>query len=244
MVAIFDIGNSYTKLVIFNNNNKICAHKNFITHKLNTKLISSLLVENKIRKIVVGSVVINKDVEIIDLAKLLNIEIVNITKNHFWNSGFKTSCSKDEIGLDILALSFFLSKTNKEFVAISFGTLTFACLYYNNSLLGVAIAPNFNLNNYENFSKASLISDVKINLNKKIAFGKNTNASISSGVIHYYCGFIESIYKAATSYIKINEIFITGGNSSILKKMHFNFKIKIDEFLVSKGYYFIYKELF
>lgn len=242
MIGVFDIGNSYTKLVIFDNNDKVLKHQNFLTNKLLIKSISDLLTAKKIKKIVIGSVVLNKSDEIIDLAKSLNINVFNISKKHFWNRGFKTLCSKKEIGLDILSLSFFLSRSNNEFLAISFGTLTFACLYYNNCLKGVSIAPNFNLNNYEEFSKVSLINDVEIKLNKKMDFGKDTNSAILSGVIHYYCGFIESLYKEATSNIKINEVFITGGNSFIFKKIDFNFKLNIDEFLVAKGYYFIYKE--
>lgn len=242
MIAVFDIGNSYTKFVVFDSDDKIFNHQKFMTKSLPIKLISNLLVTNKISKVVIGSVVLNKSKEIIELSKLLDIETLNISKKHFWNSGFKTLCSKKEIGLDILSLSFFLAKTNKEFLAISFGTLTFACLYYNNSLNGVSIAPNFNLNNYEEFSNVSLINDVKIKLNKNIGFGQNTNAAISSGVIHYYSGFIESLYKSAASYININEIYITGGNSFIIQKMNFNFDINIDEFLVAKGYYFIHKK--
>lgn len=237
MIGVFDIGNSYTKFVIFDKNSKIIGDKKFSTNELPLKDISKLLVDKKIQKVIIGSVVLNKENKIFDIAQSLGIEATIVSKELFWNKNFKCKCSKKEIGLDILASAYYLSRTQKEFLVISFGTLTFACIYYDDCIQGVSIAPNLKLNDYAVFTDVSLINDIKVKLNSDIKFGINTNTAISSGIVHYYQGFINSLYDAASSKININEIFLTGGNCHILKKIRLNFKITIDDYLVSRGYY-------
>lgn len=237
MIAVFDIGNSYTKFVSFDSNGKIINSKKFSTSKITIKDISQVLIKEKIKKVIIGSVVLNKEKKIFNVAKSLKIDATIVCKDHFWNKGLKSECSKEEIGLDILASAYYLSKLQKEFLIISFGTLTFACLYYDNSIQGVSIAPNLKLNDYEAFTNVSLINNIEIKLDSNVKFGKDTNTAISSGIVHYYQGFINSLYEAALAKIEINQVFLTGGNCYILKNMKLNFEIDIDEYLVSRGYY-------
>ncbi|MEG2250045.1 MAG: hypothetical protein RSD09_00520 [Bacilli bacterium] len=83
MIGVFDIGNSYTKFVIFDKNSKIIGDKKFLTNELPLKDISKLLVDKKIQKVIIGSVVLNKENKIFDIAQSLGIEATIVSKELF-----------------------------------------------------------------------------------------------------------------------------------------------------------------
>lgn len=216
MLLAIDIGNSYIKCAVFEQNTLL---QKFIFKQDEAQINFELIIKKhqKIAKGVISSVAnLNEDTfsylkESIDL-----LEISNKTSFPFSNN-YKT---KETLGIDRLVLSAgaVLSFEKQNRLIIDAGTcITYDYINSKNVYLGGAISPGLSLrykslNNYT--AKLPLLENKEINY----LIGKSTSESIYSGVIN---GVINEIDGFITQYKELDKdltIILTGGDAEFLAK--------------------------
>lgn len=216
MLLAIDIGNSYIKCAVFEQNTLL---QKFIFKQDEAQINFEIIIKKhqKIAKGVISSVAnLNEDTfsylkENIDL-----LEISNKTSFPFSNN-YKT---KETLGIDRLVLSAgaVLSFENQNRLIIDAGTcITYDYINSKNVYLGGAISPGLSLrykslNNYT--AKLPLLENKEINY----LIGKSTSESIYSGVIN---GVINEIDGFITQYKELDKdltIILTGGDAEFLAK--------------------------
>ncbi|WP_264559741.1 type III pantothenate kinase [Flavobacterium sp. N2270] len=216
MLLAIDIGNSYIKCAVFEQNtllNKFIfkqdeAQKNF------KKILKKY---EKVSNGVISSVANLDENTISYLKKNINLlEISNKTPFPFSNN-YKT---KETLGIDRLVLSAgaVLSFKNQNRLIIDAGTcITYDYVDSNNVYQGGAISPGLSLR-YNSLN--TYTAKLPLLENKEIDFliGKSTSESIYSGVIN---GVINEIDGFITQYKELNKdltIILTGGDAVFLAK--------------------------
>jgi len=216
MLLAIDIGNSYIKCAVFEQNtllNKFIfkqdeAQKNF------KKILKKY---EKVSNGVISSVANLDENTISYLKKNINLlEISNKTPFPFSNN-YKT---KETLGIDRLVLSAgaVLSFKNQNRLIIDAGTcITYDYVDYKNVYQGGAISPGLSLR-YKSLN--TYTAKLPLLENKEIDFliGKSTSESIYSGVIN---GVINEIDGFITQYKELNKdltIILTGGDAVFLAK--------------------------
>ena len=216
MLLAIDIGNSYIKCAVFEQNTLL---QKFIFKQDEAQINFEIIIKKhqKIAKGVISSVAnLNEDTfsylkENIDL-----LEISNKTSFPFSNN-YKT---KETLGIDRLVLSAgaVLSFEKQNRLIIDAGTcITYDYINSKNVYLGGAISPGLSLrykslNNYT--AKLPLLENKEINY----LIGKSTSESIYSGVIN---GVINEIDGFITQYKELDKdltIILTGGDAEFLAK--------------------------
>ena len=239
MYIIGDIGNTETKICLFNSKKKLLKKKIFYTGNLRKKNIYNNLkfmnlYHKKIDKIIFSSVVPNvfqnikifmkkkfrleaKELKQINLKKILTVDV-----------------NKKQVGSDRLANAVSVINGKDNFIILDFGTATTFDVVLKNSYKGGIIAPGVNLSLKTLIEKAKLIPNTRLIKTKDI-IGKNTQNAVRSGFYWGYQGLIENIINLIKRKNKKNyKIIFTGGLSHLYKDILKN-KIKIDRDLTIKG---------
>ena len=216
MILIGDIGNTEIKIALYSNSKKLIKNKRINTNFINKQNLNSNFrflnkYLNSIEKILFCSVVPKKFLLIKNYLskktklkcfelKQLNIEkLINIKVN------------RKQIGSDRLANAISISKPNKNFIIVDFGTATNFDVVIKNNYIGGVLAPGVQLSLSNLINKASLIPPINLNKIKKV-IGKNTSSAIKSGFYHGYTGLIDNIIKLIIKQTKKNfSIILTGG---------------------------------
>jgi len=252
-MIIIDLGN--TNIVIgFFDKDKL---KKII--KFNTKKFSYNLVFSKIRKIlndyhllyqskkiILGSVVSKKNLEIKKLAKKLNYKLI-IIKNKKINIDFSFNLkSINEFGIDRISNAFAANKFyGNNLIIIDFGTATTFDIVYKGIYDGGIISPGIEVSNNALAQTAEKINSIKIIKTKKI-IGKNTLTAMQSGFYWGYLSLINGIIEKIVSEREFNpNIILTGGMANIFSKGILvnkkKQKVIIDQKLTLLGLYHIGK---
>jgi len=216
MLLAIDIGNSYIKCAVFEQNTLL---QKFVFKQDNAQINFEIILKKhpKITKGVISSVA-NLDENTFSYLKE-NIELLQIsnsTKFPFVNT-YKT---KETLGIDRLVLSAgaVLNFENQNRLIIDAGTcITYDYINSKNQYLGGAISPGLSLrykclNNYT--AKLPLLENKEINY----LIGKSTSESIYSGVIN---GLVNEIDGFITQYKELDKdltIILTGGDADFLAK--------------------------
>jgi len=239
MYLIGDIGNTETKICLFNNKKKLLKKKIFNTDNLKKKNINNFfkfinLYNNKIDKIIFSSVVPNvfknikrfikkkfklevKELKQINLKKILTVDV-----------------NMKQVGSDRLANAISVINGKDNFIILDFGTATTFDVVLKNRYKGGIIAPGVNLSLKTLVEKAKLIPNTRLTKIKDI-IGKNTQNAVRSGFFWGYQGLIENIINLIKRKNRKNfKIIFTGGLSHLYKDTLKN-KIKIDRDLTIKG---------
>ena len=223
MYLIGDIGNTETKIFLFNEKLKLKKKWTISTISLtNTYLDSKIkltLIEIlKIKKILFSSVVPkafqlikkflikkNKKLKIyelkqIDLKKLIKLKV-----------------NRKQVGSDRIANAIGVTNNNKNYIVIDFGTATTFDVIIDKTYLGGVIAPGVKLS-LENLSnKASLIPKIKLSKILNV-IGTNTSEAVKSGFFWGYLGLIDNIIKLIKKQSRKQfKIVLTGGLSHLFK---------------------------
>lgn len=252
-MIIIDLGN--TNIVIgFFYNEKLKKIIRFNTKKFKYNLvflkIKKILDHNKLldksKKIILGSVVPKKNLEIRKLAKKLSYKII-IIKNKKINVDFSHSLKAiNEFGIDRISNAFAANKFyGKNLIIIDFGTATTFDIVHNGIYEGGIISPGIEVSNNALAQSAAKINSIKIIKTKKI-IGKNTLMAIQSGFYWGYLSLINGIIDKIVNEKKFNpNIILTGGMANIFsngilinKKKQ---KVIIDQKLTLVGLYHIGK---
>ena len=223
MYLIGDIGNTETKIFLFDQNFKIKKKWNLPSIKISKRylylnmrfLISK---RSKVKKIIFSSVVpksfflikefLNKEIKKVRVIELKQINLKNL---------IKLKVNRKQVGSDRLANAIGIMEKNKNYIVIDFGTATTFDVITNNIYLGGIIAPGVNLSLENLINKASLIPRIKLNKTSNI-IGKNTSDAVKSGFFWGYSGLIDNIIKLIKKNTqKQFRVILTGGLSHLFK---------------------------
>ena len=231
MYILGDIGNSETKIFLVNSNDRIIRQVNFISKKINNKILSSKLTFlakdfKKIKKILFCSVVpksfnsIKKflskktkcrcyEIKSLNLKSLINIKV-----------NFK------QVGSDRLTNAISLMNHKNNYIILDFGTATTFDVLIKRTYKGGIIAPGIKLSLKTLSDKATLIPKIDL---KKISrvVGVDTISAVRSGFFWGYAGLIDNIVNLIKKETgKSFKLIITGGFSGLFKK---SIKTKLTE---------------
>ena len=222
MYILGDIGNSESKVFLVNSKNKVIKNMNFLSKKINNKLLKSkfnYLVKdfNKIEKILFCSVV-PKSFRLIKsfLSKNTKIRCYEV-KDLKLRSLINVKVNFNQVGSDRLTNAISLANNRKNFVILDFGTATTFDVLMKNSYSGGIIAPGVRLSLNTLADKATLIP--KINLKKiKKVIGRDTISAVRSGFFWGYAGLIDNIINLIKKETRKSfKVIITGGFSDLFK---------------------------
>ena len=223
MYLIGDIGNTETKIFLFDQNFKIKKKWNLPSIKISRKYLYSnmrflISQRSKVKKIIFSSVVpksfflikkfLNKEIKKVRVIELKQINFKNL---------IKLRVNRKQVGSDRLANAIGIMEKNKNYIVIDFGTATTFDVITNNIYLGGIIAPGVNLSLENLINKASLIPRIKLNKTSNI-IGKNTSDAVKSGFFWGYSGLIDNIIKLIKKNTqKQFRVILTGGLSHLFK---------------------------
>jgi len=223
MYLIGDIGNTETKIFLFDQNFKIKKKWNLPSIKISRKYLYSnmrflISQRSKVKKIIFSSVVpksfflikefLNKEIKKVRVIELKQINLKNL---------IKLRVNRKQVGSDRLANAIGIMEKNKNYIVIDFGTATTFDVITNNIYLGGIIAPGVNLSLENLINKASLIPRIKLNKTSNI-IGKNTSDAVKSGFFWGYSGLIDNIIKLIKKNTqKQFRVILTGGLSHLFK---------------------------
>ena len=239
MYLIGDIGNTETKICLFNDKKKLLKKKIFDTNNFKKKNLSGKFkflntYIKKIDKIMFSSVVPNvfKNVKT-SIKKKLRVEVKELKQLNFKRI-LKIEVNTKQVGSDRLANAICVLNNKDNFIILDFGTATTFDVVLKNKYKGGIIAPGVNLSLKTLVEKAKLIPNTKLTKIKNI-IGKNTQNAVRSGFYWGYQGLIENMINLIEKKYKKNfKIIFTGGLSYLFKDT-IKKKIKVDRDLTIKG---------
>ncbi len=241
-----DIGNTFIKLSILDNNFKIKKIYNLETDKIfkissKTKFLNKFI-KKKINKKILFSSVVPKAFKVIKKYltkhkfKVIEIKELKIKKI------IKIKIKKyNQLGSDRISNAI-ASSNYKNAIVIDFGTATTFDIVKNGVYVGGVISPGVNLS-ILNLNRSTALLPL-LNL-KKIQknYGKNTQEALNAGFIWGYEGLINNVIKKISSKSKVNyKIILTGGYAKLFKK-YVKHKSIVDQNVTIKGISKIFKEL-
>ncbi len=239
MYLIGDIGNTETKICLFNNKKKLLKKKILITSDLTKNNIDNdfkfvNLYNKKIVKIIFSSVVPNVFKNIKRLLKRKFGQDVKELKQFNLKQILKIDVNMKQVGSDRLANALSVINGKDNFIILDFGTATTFDVISKNRYKGGIIAPGVNLSLKTLIENARLIPNTKLKKIKNI-IGRNTQNAVRSGFYWGYQGLIENIINLIKRKNKNNfKIIFTGGLSHLFKDTLKN-KIIVDRDLTIKG---------
>ena len=223
MYLIGDIGNTETKIFLFNDKLKLkkkwtISSISLTNTYLDSKIKLTLIEILKIKKILFSSVVPNafqliKKFLIKKNKKLKIYELKQIDLKKL----IKLKVNRKQVGSDRIANAIGVTNNNKNYIVIDFGTATTFDVIIDKTYLGGVIAPGVKLS-LENLSnKASLIPKIKLSKISNV-IGTNTSEAVKSGFFWGYLGLIDNIIKLIKKQSRKQfKIVLTGGLSHLFK---------------------------
>ena len=245
MYLIGDIGNTETKICLFDLNSKI-VNRSYIKSNLVTKKYLSkklnYIKKYKLSKILFSSVVpvkfkiIKNFIEKKTGKKCYEIKQINLKK--FLN----IKVDKKQVGSDRLANAIAVIYNKSNFIILDFGTATTFDVVVKNNYLGGVISPGVTLSLNSLVSKASLLSSVNLSKISNV-IGKNTKSAIRSGFYWGYLGLINNIIDLIFKNTnKKYNVILTGGLSHLFRNS-INVKSNVDKNLTINGLLKVIKKL-
>jgi len=247
MLLACDIGNTNIKAGIFKDDRLA----EFYFLKGVTNLID-VINENKLRDIVISSVVPSKSLDLFNILHNQNINPIIINKNSSFNLKIDYN-SPETLGIDRICSAegaYYLYSRKMEFkkgqiiISIDLGTATtLNVIKYPGIFGGGIIAPGTDMMFKSLKNDTAQLPHVTGKEYKDI-IGRTTNESIASGVMHSAAGLIERSIRLIKTDTNAEEvyIYITGGNFENIKRF-LKFEYVYEKALVLYGIYAIYKKV-
>jgi len=215
MNLIIDVGNSYIKLAVFQQDELIV--KKVLKSEVLIEQVDILRSKNNIDKAILSSVGKLKETELAYLRKYFDlVELNSITVVPFVNL-YKTPHT---LGLDRIAL---VSASIKQFpsnnvLIIDAGTcITYDFVTSNNEYLGGAISPGITMR-YKSLNNLTANLPLLEKEVPKSIIGNSTNQSIHSGVINGILKEIDGNIETYQNKYSNLTVILTGGDSNFLSK--------------------------
>jgi type III pantothenate kinase len=248
-ILIGDIGNTLTKLCLFDESSIIIKEYNIETDKIIKeknliKFLKPILSRNIKKKILFSSVVPKAYQKISKFLKIKKYQVYEIKKLSLKNL-IKIKINKyNQLGSDRIANAIgAYSLYKKNCLIIDFGTATtFDIVRIPGVYEGGVIAPGIKLSilNLNRFTASLPVFNLEVNSK---TYGKNTKEALNAGFLWGYQGLINNIVKKIkTSFNCTFKIILTGGYSKIFSKF-INNNSTIEPNITVKGVMYIYKNL-
>ena len=248
-ILIGDIGNTLTKLCLFDESSVIIKEYNIETDKIIKeknliKFFKPILSRNIEKKILFSSVVPKAYQKISEFLKIKKYQVYEIKKLSLKNL-IKIKINKyNQLGSDRIANAIgAYSLYKKNCLIIDFGTATtFDIVRIPGVYEGGVIAPGVKLSilNLNRFTASLPVFNLEVNSK---TYGKNTKEALNAGFLWGYQGLINNIVKKIkTSFNCTFKIILTGGYSKIFSKF-INNNSTIEPNITVKGVMYIYKNL-
>ena len=248
-ILIGDIGNTLTKLCLFNERSIIIKEYNIKTVKIIkeknlNKFFKFILDKNVKKKILFSSVVPKAYKKINKFLKIKKYQIYEIKKLPLKNL-IKIKIDRyNQLGSDRIANAIgAYNLYKKNCLIIDFGTATTFDIVRNPGVYeGGVIAPGVKLSilNLNRFTASLPVFKLKVNSK---TYGKNTKDALNAGFLWGYQGLINNIVKKIKTSFNCNfKIILTGGYSKTFSKF-INNNSTIEPNITIKGIMHIYKKL-
>ena len=241
-----DIGNTFIKLSILNDNFKIKKSYNLETKKI----FQNKLTKSFFRKIIKKN--LNHNV----LFSSVVPKVYKIIKSHLSQKNFKVFEIKElkikrilkikiknynQLGSDRISNAIG-SLNYRNCLIIDFGTATTFDILKNNVYEGGVISPGINLS-IANLNKSTALLPLLNLKNVQKNYGKNTQEALNAGFLWGYEGLINNIIKKIILKTKVDyKIILTGGYAKLFSK-YIKKKTTIDQNITIKGIAKAFKEL-
>jgi type III pantothenate kinase len=240
MFLAIDLGNTSIKAGIFDDKDLLYTafldHPNIPTILVYQAWLKTMMDKFKIDRIAIGSVKPQlRHLIIKALAQLTTVTPIILSHTSYPN--FQLRIDKpDELGIDLLVDAIATNKLyGADAIIIDVGTATKVMAIRHQGFEGVAIAPGIATSFKALNQHASLIKTMKM-VSPNQVFGKNTVASLSSGIILGHIHMIEGLIKQGLTTFgwRYAPIILTGGYAHFLRP-HFSIKVTYDQHLSLKG---------
>ncbi len=250
MLLVIDVGNTNTVLGIYQGD-QLMEHWRIETSKGRTSdeyglLMLSLLqhkgvTPDQIEGVMMSSVVPSITYAFDSMAKrYLNRTALIV------GPGFRTGMpiltdNPKEVGADriVNAVAAF-ERHNQACIVVDFGTATtFDCVSKKGEYLGGAIAPGFHISAEALFQQTSKLPRIEVTRPKR-AIGKNTVASMQSGIFFGYLGLVEGTVRCIIDELGYRPRVISTGGIAKLFEGESSVIEEVDEFLTLRGLRILY----
>jgi type III pantothenate kinase len=250
-ILIGDIGNTSTKLCLYDSKNKnikkIIYFKsiNIKSKIFLKKTIKKIINNNVINKICLFSSVVPNYELILKkfLKKFYKIKLIEIQQKNIKKIVKINFKSKKQVGSDRIANAVgVFTKYKSNCIVLDFGTATtFDVVKKNGIYIGGVIAPGVSLSLKSLVYSAEKIPPFSLKKQKKI-IGKNTIEALRSGFYWGYSGLINNIIlKIEKETKKKHKVIFTGGYADLFKTSIVR-AFKIDKNITIKGIIKIFEE--
>jgi type III pantothenate kinase len=215
---LVDISNSYTKLA-FASTTRLSAPIRIATTKLSSGLIAGLLRRQKVRKIVVSSVVPKKNPAILKAARKVDVIWLDSTLK----LGLTIDYPKPKsIGADRLANAVAVTELyGFPAIVVDFGTaVTFDIVSGQRKYIGGVIAPGLEAVTNFVYQRTALLPKISLK-EPRSAIGKSTIEAMLSGAVIGYRGLVREILaqiRAAQFPRKKCYVVATGGYARLIAR--------------------------
>jgi type III pantothenate kinase len=187
---LVDISNSYTKLA-FASTMRLSAPMRIATNNLSSGVVTGLLRRQKVRKVVVSSVVPQKDHAVLRAAK--KVEILWLDSKLKLGVGIDYPKPKS-IGADRLANAVAVTELyGFPAIVVDFGTaVTFDIISARRNYIGGVIAPGLEAMTNFLYQRTALLPKISLKEPRR-AIGKSTIEAMLSGAVIGYRGLVREI---------------------------------------------------
>lgn len=210
MNLIIDIGNSYTKIAVVDNDNVVCNDR---YETLTKEVLDEILAKYSPKRAIISSVG-KKDIDLVDYLKshLPTVELDHLTKLPIKNL-YKSpeTLGRDRIAA-VVGANYLYPSTN--LLVIDSGTaITYDLIDSNAQYYGGAISPGIRLR-FKSLNQHTANLPLLDTIDNFSFIGTNTEECIHSGVLNGVIGEVDNyINQAKAERPHLNVVF-TGGNAN------------------------------
>lgn len=205
-VLVVDIGNSYTKCAVVNEN-ATSAINELPTKALTlTSVCNTLLTADKVNHAIVGNVAAPEVAATVVAAieHKYQIKPYRISKATKYPFAFLDDTDPMTVGEDLKALAAFLVQKHATAVGFSFGTAAAGILVANKTLAGAAIAPGLSMGIHALTNKTAQIgAKINVPIHSQLRLGTNARDALAAGAYHLRAGFVSSFIDASAEALKM-----------------------------------------
>ena len=220
MILLLDIGNTFTKLAVYDLlKNKIKKKINIKTiDLLNKNFLLNLLKKEKFKYSLCSSVVPKKYRKLKTFLSNKSVKTYEISQKVIKKNIKIKIKDKKQLGSDRISNSIAAKSLGyKNVVIVDFGTATTFDIINKSDYIGGIIFPGINLSIEALGKLTAKLPIIKLKKNKRV-IGKNTFEAINSGMYWGYISMINGLlWKINKVTNKKNKLILTGGYSKFFK---------------------------
>jgi len=229
MLLAIDVGNTETKLGLFDNGHKELVHHWRVTTESRrtadeygvfvTQLFATAGVKsNRIDAVVISSVVPRLDHTLVEVAeKFFNVEPRILSAESQQLIKVKTH-HPAEVGADLIACAIGgVERHGAPLILVSYGTATvFMAISTAGEYLGVAIAPGINISIDALIGRTAKLPQIALDAPAR-AIGRNTVEALQAGIIFGFVGQTEALVARMRAELGIDApVVATGGLAGVV----------------------------